>query len=779
MNLLLAYKELIFSECKNNQNVTQETLKLFKHLSNSFLISNIVIKNFEDTFHDYINNILLIKDQYINDIGAIFGDNEYIYLPKLSLEDIIYCFRYGDENNPYFPGQLNQTNIKKINLDENIPKEQYFNDLKKEFSKKIKIEDFKKIENNISKIKILFDKFENIQYDINIDWLLLPIEDPKNESIKYPNKILIKDKFKNIFNFENNNFDGEKIMAKALYASFEGSRKIPTIYKKSFINNIVNDIQNSNKTFEYGYRIMGFYNFHLYEDYPSKTMILIIETINEIINKQLNNYLNIEVNSIIFNVYKDFIISVISSKSPNFEEEKIVYIYKDLLYSFFKRYKFIYNDEIKRFEENFENKKYKFLKIVTKIKIEYIRKIDSLLKEYHYNYKKYQRDLDHFYQSKQYKKELHKYYEEKYKISKLWYKENDPAIINEFENSKEFKKLLLSNNIIAPYSDDNWTRYKNNINKIHQEIFQIKDKDITNLVIINRIIQEYKIKKNDYIEKNDYDQYNNLREEINSFVEQNKNLKIYDYLNFQIYEDNPFNNYDIQENNLQIMYSFITKLKVINLNLFIIEKNSIRKNVFKIQVSDNTEFKQKSNYIFLKGNKPVFLNKYMKINVGLYILNSEFREIGSIKIQNNYFKDLNYSINKENNNGIIISNKRNGDLAAYRDLTINFKLNIKSINIGFYESKFELSILEDKKECDKCIVFVFINIIPFIIKFSLPNEKFSLNNDIVSINHYIKSLKILYCFPGNYSNKSSGIELRSQNYSKLNVEKENRTKKEK
>ena len=175
---------------------------------------------------------------------------------------------------------------------------------------------------------------------------------------------------------------------------------------------------------------------------------------------------------------------------------------------------------------------------------------------------------------------------------------------------------------------------------------------------------------------------------------------------------------------------------------------------------------------FQKKKKPVFLNKYITINLGLYILNNEFREIGSIKIQNNYFNELNYLIKQETNNSIIISNKSNRELAAFQDLTINFKLNIKNINMVFYESKFELYILEDKKECDKCIIYAFINIIPLIIKFSIPNAKFSLNNDIVSINHYIKKLKILYCFPGNYSPRSLGIELKSKDHKELDVKTE-------
>jgi hypothetical protein len=47
IDIINAYKEKIFSECKNNLNVTKKTIDLFKHLANSFLISNIVKKDFE------------------------------------------------------------------------------------------------------------------------------------------------------------------------------------------------------------------------------------------------------------------------------------------------------------------------------------------------------------------------------------------------------------------------------------------------------------------------------------------------------------------------------------------------------------------------------------------------------------------------------------------------------------------------------------------------------------------------------------------------------------
>ena len=98
----------------------------------------------------------------------------------------------------------------------------------------------------------------------------MPIEDLKNESLKNPNIILIKDKYKKILNFGNNIFNGEKIICKTLYASFEGKRKISTIFKENnLINKIIEDIQQLNQNFDYGFRIIEFYDYHLFEGYSS------------------------------------------------------------------------------------------------------------------------------------------------------------------------------------------------------------------------------------------------------------------------------------------------------------------------------------------------------------------------------------------------------------------------------------------------------------------------------------------------------------------------------
>ena len=114
-------------------------------------------------------------------------------------------------------------------------------------------------------------------------------------------------------------------MVKIFNAIYEGNKKIITIYNKKTIfddaiNEVINDIKNENNNYSYGYRIMEFYDFHLFEDNISKTMILIIETINFIFNDEFKDNLNDEIILILKIVYKELILSVISTENPNFED---------------------------------------------------------------------------------------------------------------------------------------------------------------------------------------------------------------------------------------------------------------------------------------------------------------------------------------------------------------------------------------------------------------------------------------------------------------------------
>ena len=124
----------------------------------------------------------------------------------------------------------------------------------------------------------------------------------------------------------------------------------------------------------------------------------------------------------------------------------------------------------------------------------------------------------------------------------------------------------------------------------------------------------------------------------------------------------------------------------------------------------------------------------MKINLGLYIIGWDLKNIGSVSIQNNYSNTLNYSVKQNPNNSIIILIYSKKELMPYKDLKINFKLNIPNKLPGFYSSKCELILSDGNKELDICIVNVFINVIPLIIKFSIPNVEYSIIDNNISIS---------------------------------------------
>ena len=768
IDILYAYKEQIFSECENGSPVSQKIIEIFEHLANSYLISKVIKNDFEDKYMEYINKMMAMQEEIIKDIGSIFKDDEYIYLPKLKLGDIIYCFRYGEDN--YKKGELNPTKIREIFVKDNLSKDEYLSSLEEEFAKKnIKKEDLEKIKVYISKIKIFYDNIEKNEYNINVDWILNPIEKLKDEALKNPNRILIKDKLekiKNSLDFKKFVFDGEKILSIVLYALFEGNKNL-IINNEVILNDVITDIQNLNQNFLYGYRIMEFYDFHLFEDYPSKTMMLIIESIKYHLNDEFKDYYKItDLLSILKFIFKELIISVLSSESPKFEDMKAIHIFRDLYYSYLAKCQYIYNLKRDKMEKNFEKNKQSFLSLIYKIKNESIRKIDSEISEYNEKKKQYDEEM------LEYQETLNNYYKKQNMFQKIGNIFIDKE--KKFKKTREYKKWenkQLENNIIKPYYDPSWNNNKVIIENNIEQLAKIKT--INNKKKIKAIVNKYIISYNKYIEKNNYEQYLSLIKILFSNIDCIKNLEpVYNFIKFDI-PDN-INIYDIQENDFLLLYkiSHIYKINYpILYNLFEIKNIQIKNNnqnlIFKESYKDKS-----SNFIFTNNNnKPVFLNKYMKINLGLYIIGSELKNIGSVSIQNNYSNPLKYSVKQNPNNEIILSVNSNKELEPYQDLKINFKLNILNKKPGFYKSECELSLLDGD---DKCIIHVFINIIPLIIKFSIPNEKFSIFNNCIFISHYIEKLRIYYSFPDNYYPKSLGIKLKSEQYNKLNIFQQNR-----
>ena len=101
---------------------------------------------------------------------------------------------------------------------------------------------------------------------------------------------------------------------------------------------------------------------------------------------------------------------------------------------------------------------------------------------------------------------------------------------------------------------------------------------------------------------------------------------------------------------------------------------------------DNDKIMTKNlNFIFKKNNKPVFLKKKMKINLGLYILDNNIENVGVFIIKNYFTKRFSYKLEQDNNN-IIISQNKYKELKPTEDLIINCNLNINKINKGFHQS---------------------------------------------------------------------------------------------
>ena len=384
IDILSAYKEQIFSSCQKDTFVSEKIIEIFKHMANSYLVCEVIKNNIEDKFYEYLKQMMKVEEKIINDIKTIFTDEEYIYFPKLNAEDIVYCFIYGEGN--YKSGELNPTDFNQIRMEKNLSKQEYINKLK-EFFLGIIGSDNKHsliINQNLSKINVFYNNMEKIQYDLDLNWLIQPLEYLKKEVIKYPNRIIVKYQMKDSLDIEEKQFNGKNIIVKALIALFEGNKKINiNLYenrynqKKIFdfiINQIITDIQISKNDFPFGYRILGFYNFNLFEDYPSKTMMIIVLTINDILNNKFKNYINNDdIILILTETYRELINLVISSEYPKFEYSKAFNFFKIIYCSFLEKFKCKYKEK----ESILKNNIQKFLKLIIELKSHAIAKLNN------------------------------------------------------------------------------------------------------------------------------------------------------------------------------------------------------------------------------------------------------------------------------------------------------------------------------------------------------------------------------------------------------------------
>ena len=769
INILTAYKGRIFSENKNNSPVSQGTINIFKHIANSYLISKIILNNLENSFIEYLKKVVKADEKALDDIKKIFCVEDFIYFPTLSVSDIIYCFRYGkdDLKDDFKSGELNPTSWREIIIEENNTREECLNAVIEYFTK-IKIEEksFKLIKSYTSKIEAIYENLDKIKYDFDINWLLNPLEKLKEEATKYPNRIIIKNKYGFSKDYIEQKFNEKKILVKLLQVIFEGNQNILTIYKENnitniILNDIIKEINNSNEKYNYGYRIMTFYGCDIFEDSQSKTMILIIETINNILKKEFINYLNKDIENILKDIYKQLIILVFSSESPKFKDTKAIQFFEIIFYSFLKKYKIQYEEVQKLFEV----KNQKFICMINNIVNHISAKIKSKEGEYKKKYELYLNDQKNY--EKELKEKASDYYTKHYVKNIFRFGDG----VKRFKKTDEYDKWKKQRKLYQePFYDNNWKYYKNILYNINTYLANLQNQKFKiNISIIQNNMEKIKDEINkihlEYLESNTLKQCDNLYSEISSDIksfERMTDSKL--LLNKRIPDD--VNIYEIKENDIYLIYKIVSQCKNNEhyFSLFKVNNISIKNNQNQNYNVNNIYTKQDSNFIFAKNNnKPVFLNKSMKINLGLYVLGCELKKIGLISIKNNYNTQLKYSINQKPDNEIIAFITNDQELNPYQDLNINFKLNNPIKNPGFYSSKFDIILSYENKDCDKCEIYVFINIIPLIIKFSIPNEKFSLFNNTIFISHPFENLKIIHSFPGNLLSKGLGIKFMKTN----------------
>jgi hypothetical protein len=440
-------------------------------------------------------------------------------------------------------------------------------------------------------------------------------------------------------------------------------------------------------------------------------MKLIMETINKILISEFKKYLKKgkDVVNILKDIYKQLIDSVFSSESPKFEETNAIHFFEILFYSFLQKFKLKYEEQKKLFVE----KKQKYLDLINIIISQIRKKINSKKYEYQKKYNLYKDD------QKKYEEELKENainyfnndYNKKWMIGKFCdnlknfvFKTKD--LIKEYKNTNEFSFWKNHRQSIdEPHEDTYWKKYEKKEKDIIKHITNLKnEKDMIKIqIIVNKAQEEISNIPKDYIESNNLNQCLNLADEINSIVKDFKRMTKSDIFINKNIPDNIFL-YEIKENDLNFIYDIISQCDYTShyFSLFKVQENLIRNNNLENYNLNYVYDKQDSNFIFAKdNNKPVFLNKRMKINLGLYVLGCELKNIGSISIKNNYNNILNYSINQEPNNEIIAFINSDKELNPCQDLNINFKLNIPKIKAGFFTSKFDLILIYENKEFDK------------------------------------------------------------------------------
>lgn len=336
--------------------------------------------------------------------------------------------------------------------------------------------------------------------------------------------------------------------------------------------------------------------------------------------------------------------------------------------------------------------------------------------------------------------------------------------INNIEKIKDFEELK---NIVSKLTIDELdiidkTTYNNGFKSIKKEIMH-------NIIELNFIKEGYKklnIEKiiNSIPAKIKNDNFIDIKELENGMEKSEKNDLNEIIENLKIYNCNIFEIHEFKENIRNINYNFMISNYM----------DKIKKKFFESNL----------NFIFIKDKKAFFLNRNMRINLGIYVwMDNMTNEIGKLRIKNNCKEQINYKLIQTTNENLIKANicKETYYLNKYEDLEIKF--NILEKRKGIATTNFNLLLYDQNwKESDKCSIEVFIYVIPLILKFSLNNENYNFNknnnNKIIKINHYIKNFEISYKLPGCDINNGPkvGFHLKTISKEKIGIDNDERGK---
>ena len=734
----LNFKFLMDSGIKNDfesiykefyiKNINHIDTDFYKNFANYVLFEDLYSTNLTHKFINDLENIINVN-RIVEDLNIKFSDNQFIYIPNdISIEFLkIHFFQ-----------KHNRIQLHDIE-DNNEDLNEYFNDLKKKYAKsEIKmraIDEFR--EKYIIKYKYLISELKKINFDPfnsnnDLEWLKLSFEELKENSYKNPEQILIKNQYN--IDFKNSVISTKnKVNALAIFAIYAAKNYNHRTKWKSFLDYFQKNLKETKNEYKYGYRIMELYGINKYRDDISESMLIIMNTINDILLKSFDNDIPRDITNLTSIIYHEFVINIISEENPGMNESKIYKCFDFILCIIIDKYNSVKNklrteleSEIKKCENEIFNK---FNNLSEQIKNNFAKEKKSLEEEEAY-FKK-QNNLEK-------SQNLHK------KIEQL---------------TKEEKKFIDQ---------------LNNQNKINKDKYDY----------INEMIENY----NKKIDIAEYLNYKKLRQDYNEKI---KNLKKINsilnteniYISEKIKNDIFCKENKIEENDLYKLSEWSKNIKdYSDKNIFKIEDYKEEQKLYiKNDIIDEKDIISNylgpdSNFIFLKENVPVFLRKKMKIFLGLYIINYSQEEIGSIILQNNLSVSIDYELKNDSNNNFLTKNIFNKRLNLERgkNLEIKFKLDKSKMLIkGLAKTKFKINLYYNNAICDTCEIDVGIYIMNFILKLSLNNEKFIIKDNIIYINNHIPELNIKYELPGHRLPKL-GICLKANDKNKLNIEYENK-----